>query len=266
MFVGMLWSCIAFVNPSSGWLYDSMRVDPTIGVGAAFAPGMIVGAIWGYAMRKQNSRWLALTGLTATGSAIAPWGPLLTGALVVVALVRLRQRARQQASATHPVAAVFERSAQLADLTRTPLETADPLRERADELGLACTDVAAVDTVDLVAATVAADAWLIATGANRFEQAASLGGRSLGALAALYARAAGQGEEVLGPLPGAEPWPMTLRALNARMPALRTWAHEHIGAENSIVAFQRAASDLAWGGGGDDRCGRVARYLWEHAS
>jgi hypothetical protein len=266
MFVGMLWSCIAFVNPASGWLYDSMRVDPTIGAGAAFAPGMIVGAVWGYAMRKQNSRWLALTGLTAAGTAIAPWGPLLTGAVVVVAIVLLHHRARRQVVDITPVAPSLQSSAQLADLTKTPIETADPLRERADELGLACTDIDAVDIVDLVAATIAADAWLIATGASRFEQAASLGGRSLGALAALYARAAGQGEAVLGPLPGAEPWPMTVRALHARIPALRTWAHEYLGAEASTVAFQRAASDLAWGGGGDDRCGRVARYLWKHAA
>ena len=260
---GATWSVLSYFNPGAGWIHDALRTDPTIGAPAALLPGIIVGAVWGFAIRRDTGRWVAVAGVTAAGTAIAPWGPVLTAAATAGCIMLRRNRhqkaelAKAQTLRAHAVAPA---SPLLSDLGTEPGQAAARLRERADELGLPCAEA---DPVDLVAAVVGSDAWLIATGAHRFEQAASFGVRSMGALAAVLARAAGQGEDVLGPIPGAMPWPITMRALDERLPALQSWAGQHI--EHSMVreAFRRAASDLAWGGGGDDRCGRVARLLWE---
>jgi hypothetical protein len=263
--IGAAWSLLSAVNPSSGWLYEALRADPTLPATAAFLPGLTVGLLWSWAITKHNAWFMSILGAAWFGTALSPIGPVFTGgAAVAIALIikyRLLPVRRVKPKNTHTTPAV-NTSKRLFDLNHSAEQLSLELRNRAYHLGLPCADA---DKVDLVAAVVGADVWLIATGADRFEQAASFGVRSLGALAAVYARSAGYGEDVLGSLPGEDPWPITQRLLFARLPKLHEWAVSEVGAIGAANAFEKAASDLAWGGGGNDRCGRASRAVWEYA-
>jgi hypothetical protein len=142
--------------------------------------------------------------------------------------------------------------------TSTPAQAAAVLRAWAGRVGFPVGDA---DDDDLVAAVITADAWAFAIGADSVSQAANFGPASLGAISASISRAAGFGEDPLPMLPGE--W-----ASSTRMPGLReacldwkSWAIQQLGRERGLRAIEIAAADLCWGGGGEDRLTRLARYI-----
>jgi hypothetical protein len=149
-------------------------------------------------------------------------------------------------------------STRLGSSTADPVQAAAVLRAWASRLGH---PVAAAQPVDLVAATVAADGWAFALGADSLTQAASFGPASLGAISAAVARAAGYPEPTMPLLPGPD-------ASERRLPGLRTavrdwkaWAELQLGRRNAESAIAAAAGDLVWGGGDEDRLSRLSRSL-----
>ena len=142
--------------------------------------------------------------------------------------------------------------------TSSPAQAAAVLRAWAGRVGFPVVDT---DDEDLVAAVIAADAWAFALGADSVSQAANFGPASLGAISASISRAAGFGEDPLPMLPGE--WAST-----TRMPGLKeayldwkSWAIQQLGRERGLRALEIAAADLCWGGGGEDRLTRLARYI-----
>ena len=142
--------------------------------------------------------------------------------------------------------------------TSNPAQAAAVLRAWAGRVGFPVIDT---DEENLVSAVIAADAWAFALGADSVSQAANFGPASLGAISASISRAAGFGENLLPMLPGE--W-----ASSAKMPGLKeacldwkSWAIQQLGTEKGLRSLEIAAADLCWGGGGDDRLTRLARYM-----
>jgi hypothetical protein len=118
---------------------------------------------------------------------------------------------------------------------------------------------------DLVAAVITADAWAFALGADSVSQAASFGPASLGAISASVSRASGFGEATLALLPGEWASPRRMPGLTEACVDWYSWATLMLGTERGRRAVEIAASDLAWGGGGDDRLARLARFMTSEA-
>lgn len=278
-----MWAALCAVNPHlptwyAGWT-DMGAAVTAGGIATTFAMfGAAAGLIVGFG--EPRSRVIAAYASTSLlCSAIHPLGASLPGVLCLAARLRRAMRGRRDRRAlpVTPVIAAAARSMEdrwsepvprmpWGTLAHDPQRAAAALRERAAELlgpGKVVVDTAnvGVGDVDNVAAVVAAESWLIATDALEFEQAASLGPASVGSFAAILARACGRGESVVNPFPGEHAWPTTREPLEERVRQIRRWARSFITDAEWSEALRRAASDLGWGGGGDDRCARAARHL-----
>lgn len=142
--------------------------------------------------------------------------------------------------------------------TTTPEQAANVLRAWASRVGFPIADAS---RHDLVAAVIAADAWAFALSADSVSQAASFGPASLGAISAAISRASGFAEDTLPPLPGQSASQYRMPGLNESIRDWFSWATLQIGREAARKAMVDAASDLAWGGGGDDRLAALARTM-----
>ena len=280
--VGAAWSGLGYINPyAPDWLRDSFRVDPSLNPLSVLIPGVLVGLAWAFAARRSQGPWVWAVGAAWAATAISVMATPIAGAAVLLYHYRNNILETFRRIPPTPLPASQEASEDEFEVRKlgwndTPPRTSwgDPAKSattatwalvrRADDLGLVATQEPPIE--DLVAAVIGAEAWLLSTGATEFAQAASFGPRSLGALAAVYARATGQGEPVLVPVSEDLPWPVTERQLHLLIPALWAWSIGQVGEEAARRAFRCAASDLAWGGGGSDRCSRVASRLWAIAN
>jgi hypothetical protein len=149
-------------------------------------------------------------------------------------------------------------STRLGASTVDPVQAASVLRAWATRLGH---PVAAASPQDLVAATVAADCWAFALGADSLTQAASFGPASLGAISAAVARAAGFAEPSMPILPGPDATERRMAGLSSALLDWKSWAELQLGRRDAATAVAAAAGDLVWGGGNEDRLSRLARTL-----
>jgi hypothetical protein len=161
--------------------------------------------------------------------------------------------------------------------TGTPAQAADLLCARSFELDgfdlsteepwlLVDRVVAERDVLDTFASVLAAELWLLACDATEFEQAASIGPAALGAYAAILARSRGDSIQSMPAITGEEAWPSTLYSASAKIALFKNVVESSCGPESFDEVAMRAASDLSWGGGGDDRCARMGRLLTRLAS
>jgi hypothetical protein len=142
--------------------------------------------------------------------------------------------------------------------TADPAQAAAVLRAWSQRLGHPLADAS---LSDLVAATVASDAWAFALGADSLAQAASFGPASLGAISAALARASGFAEEAMPLLPGPESTESRMPGLQSSLLDWKSWAELQLGRREASKALFSAAADLSWGGGNEDRLSRLARTL-----
>jgi hypothetical protein len=161
--------------------------------------------------------------------------------------------------------------------TGTPVQAADILCARSLELDgfdlgtedpWLIVDRVAVerDEIDTYSCVLAAELWLLACDATEFEQAASIGPAALGAYAAILARAQGEPATGMPPVAGEEAWPSTVFAATAKIAVFKSAVESECGPGSFTEVATRAAADLSWGGGGNDRCSRMARLLARLAS
>lgn len=141
----------------------------------------------------------------------------------------------------------------------SPAHSAATLRAAAARYGL---HLGPAGTADLAAAVVAADAWLLVTGAPTFGAAASCGPGAAGSLAAVFARAAGQpvtGVVVASDL-GVAPTAL-IAGLEESARSWLAWVDEVVGPAATGDVLRRAAVDLCWGVGPGSRLSQAGEYL-----
>lgn len=295
--LGAIWGLLLLANPWASPGFAAMFSRPTdFSVGEHFLLVLSTGALLGVLSRevaRRTSPWMSVALLTWAGFALGRYAPLLVcmvaGSRVVFVQNRVSILSKMPARFSKTIdtraprpesrTAVDKMIRPIADdllpswiqntprtrwgaPVRTPHGAAWELARRAEGYGV---DIVDVTSIDAVAAVLGAEAWLAATGASTFEQAASLGPVSLGSLATIYARAAGQGLECLAPVPGEKAWPAQEHNLRVLLEDPMRWAIRQLGPVAAADALRIAASDMAANGGGDDRCTRAARWMHEAA-
>lgn len=133
------------------------------------------------------------------------------------------------------------------------------LRAHASRLGAA---VGPLDETDAAAAMIGADAWMFALGGRWFDQAASFGPASVGALAAVLARAAGEPVAALPDLGGRDADEVMFPGVEH---FIARWVRVAARHGDAAVILTRAGDDLCWGGGGEDRLSLLGRRLRQAA-
>jgi hypothetical protein len=258
----------------NGPLTDLLGVK-TLGVPAVAALGAALGSVLGNTFNNSRT-WQVRLIIALSTPVVVPLIPVHLGAatlLLVLVVISVSLLARRAKNAEHnwatepllppappsPWAPVDGLSAtRLGAGTTTPSQAAAVLRAWAIRVGFPVIDAS---DDDLVSAVVAADAWAFALGADSVAQAASFGPASLGAICAAIARASGHGEPTLALLPGEWASPRRMPGLIQACVDWRSWATLMLGEERGRRAVDVAASDLSWGGGGDDRLARLARFM-----
>jgi hypothetical protein len=114
------------------------------------------------------------------------------------------------------------------------------LRAKASAVGLALHEVS---DVDLAAAAIAADAWMLVTHATSLERPAAQGAAAVRALTAVLSRAAGDAFDEPDETVEASLDPALVSAADG----YALWASSQLG-EDGPEALRRAASDLAHAG------------------
>lgn len=295
---GAFWALLVLANP---WVSPSLRELVNTGLsvpaGERFLIVLMGGALLGIAARelaRRSSPWVGVAIVTWAAFALSRYAPILV-CFVVAARLLFTTHGKKASSSRivvslrnmftsidvvdtpSPATSVIRPIAdeqrpswiQSTPRTRwgapvrTPHGAAWELARRAESYGI---DIADVTSIDAVAAVLGAEAWLAATGASTFEQAASLGPVSLGSLASIYARAAGHGLDCLAPVPGEGAWPAQEHNLRVLLEDPMRWAIRQLGPDAASEALRIAASDMAANGGGDDRCTRAARWMHDAAA
>jgi len=171
-----------------------------------------------------------------------------------------RSAHRRRTRSTRPAtAAVTVPTQTLYGTSMSSAQAVTVLRAHASRLGA---PVGPIDSTDAAAAMIGADVWMFALGARWFDQAASFGPVSVGSLAAVLARAAGESVSALPDLGGETANESMFPGLGV---FLASWTNAADANGNSRDILRRAADDLMWGGGGDDRLSRLGRSLRQHA-
>ena len=216
---------------------------------------------------EGNARLKVLAATTLVAAGLHPFAPLLALAAHAFHLIRIRRGAgpsdSNTASGTRPNRdSAYQRTSWGAPTTSLASVSFE-LQQRSVSYGLTSSEPS---DIDIVTAVLGAEVWFAATGADSFEQSASFGVATTGALAAIYARAAGTPAPHLGVLEGQQTWPALEHRLRSLQDGPVAWSIRLLGPEATVQALHDAAGDLTWGGGGDDRCARAARWIRENAA
>jgi hypothetical protein len=265
---------LAGASAGNGWFNELLQVKtfgvPAVGaIGAGI--GSLLGNVFGNARIWQTRVVVAVSTLLVIPTlALNLWAAATLAFLAVLSVTYLSVRATRAErewvsepvlppAPVSPWIPVEGRSAtRFGAGTASPEQAAAVLRSWATRVGF---PVVEASDDDLVAAAVAADAWAFALGADSVSQAASFGPASLGAISAAISRASGFGEPTLALLPGEWASPRRMPGLTEACIDWRSWATLMLGSDRGRRAVEVAASDLAWGGGGDDRLARLARFM-----